>query len=142
MPAVSQALTTFVEEFLGFLELQGVPLPSSEGLESLVGNVQVYLESQGVTLSSSQESSSSQQAASSQQIAITVAKKVIDSLIRSIKTNQPEFNRLIAVVVRSQAEALVAQNNFNKFVFDSSISTILKSVSSGLDFPRILAALK
>ena len=139
---VTQALTSFVEEFLVYLESEGVPLPSSEGLESLVGNVQVYLESQGVTLSSSQESSSSQQAASSQQIAITVAKKVIDSLILSNETNRAKFNELFAVVVRSQAEAQVAQNIFNKFVFDSSISTILKSVSSGLDFPRILAALK
>lgn len=74
----------------------------------------------------------SSEAASSQQIAITVAKKVIDSLVLSIETNQPKFNALNAVVVRSQAEAQVAQHKFEKFVFDSALSTILESVSKGL----------
>lgn len=79
----------------------------------------------------------------SQQIAITITRLVIDSLIKSIETNKPKFNELIAGVDRSQAEAQVAQKIFNKFVFDSITLTILEAVSSGLSLTeKTRAALK
>ena len=109
MPGSSEDVQTVVEKFLLFLNSQAA---SSQASSSQVAS------SQGVT--------------PSQQIAIAVAKKVIDSLVGNIKKNQPKFDELKSDAIRALAEAHDAQHKFEKFVFDSSLSTILESVSKGL----------
>ena len=61
-----------------------------------------------------------------------IAKNVIDSLIHSIRINQPKFDELNDIAVKSLAQSQIAQTKFNKHVFDFITISILESISNGL----------